>query len=39
MAVSTLLSLLIIPVLYTLFDGLATWFNQRLQAILNRTFS
>jgi HAE1 family hydrophobic/amphiphilic exporter-1 len=39
MAVSTLLSLLIIPVLYTLFDGLATWLNQRIQAILGRTFS
>jgi len=36
MLLSTLLSLLVIPVLYTVFDGLATSFNEFLRALLKR---
>ena len=36
MVLSTLLSLLVIPVLYTVFDGLASSFNRALQWLLDR---
>jgi len=36
MALSTVLSLLVIPVLYTVFDGLAASFNRALQRLLDR---
>ena len=36
MALSTLLSLIIIPVLYTVFDGAATRFNELLQWAIRR---
>jgi len=36
MTLSTLLSLLVIPVLYTVFDGLAASFNRALQRLLDR---
>lgn len=36
MTLSTVLSLLIIPVLYTVFDGLAASFNRALQRLLDR---
>jgi HAE1 family hydrophobic/amphiphilic exporter-1 len=32
MLLNTMLSLLVIPVLYTVFEGVGTWFNRRLQA-------
>ena len=38
MTLSTLLSLLVIPVLYTVFDGLAASFNSLLQRTINRFF-
>ncbi len=38
MTLSTLLSLLVIPVLYTLFDGLATDFGRHFRSLLNRLF-
>jgi HAE1 family hydrophobic/amphiphilic exporter-1 len=34
MLLNTMLSLLVIPVLYTVFEGVGTWFNRRLQAAL-----
>jgi len=34
MALSTLLALVMIPVLYTLFDGVAAWFNKVVRAVL-----
>ncbi len=36
MALSTLLSLIIIPVLYTVFDGAASWFNGLLKRAIAR---
>ncbi len=36
--VSTLLTLLVIPVLYTVFDGVAARLTQALRAVLNRVF-
>ena len=34
MALSALLALVMIPVLYTLFDGVAAWFNKVVRAVI-----
>jgi HAE1 family hydrophobic/amphiphilic exporter-1 len=36
--VSTLLTLLVIPVLYTIFDDVGSWFTRLVQRILRRAF-